>query len=393
MDSRERLLCVLNSKRPDRTPVTIFISDSDIEYGLVDSIILEKTEDTLGDLIRFHELLGIDIMLRLSTGIYEPIAFDIDTENWKNFWDIHRDNKTLTHRIVTPEGEIKEVFNLEGECFNGDYRSEWMKLRNARVEAFIKSIDDFEIIKKYRPEIPNYNFVFIKEAKERLGERGIVLPRVPSSVFNYACSLRKMEELFIDPYLNIEFYNELMGFCTKDVICVGTQIADGGGDAVRIIGNIASGDMVSSDFYREFIYIYEKRYIDALTNKGTKVLFHNCGKCANLLEVYRDLLEGHMLESFSSPSSGGDINSLKIAREVLGENIIMIGNLDQVHLLKSGSQEEIASSVEKIMKEMRDDKGFIFSTSDSLVPGTPSENIRTALEVALKTAVKNQKDE
>jgi uroporphyrinogen-III decarboxylase len=388
MNSRERLLRVLNGQKADRMPVTIFIGDTDIEYGLADGIIEKKTGDALRDVISFHDLLGIDIMLRLSTRIYEPIAFDIDSENWENIWEMQEDKRILTHRIITPEGEIKETFNLEGEHLNGNYKSEWMKLRNIRVEAFIKTADDLIIIKKYRPEIPNFDFGFIKEAKKRLGNRGIVLPRVPSSVFNYACSLRNMEELLVDPYLDIEFYRELMEYCTSDVVCVGSQIAAGGGDAVRVIGNIASGDMVSPDFYREYIYNYEKRYIDALAKNGSKVLFHNCGKCANLLEVYRDLLDGHMLESFSSPSSGGDIGSLRKAREALGEKVIMIGNLDQVHLLKNGTQQEITSSVEKIIEEMRDDKGFIFSTSDSLTPDTPAENIRIAVDVALKSAEK-----
>ncbi len=64
----------------------------------------------------------------------------------------------------------------------------------------------------------------------------------------------------------------------------------------------------------------------------------------------------------------------------------MIGNLDQVHLLKNGKKQEIVSSVENIIREMRDDKRFIFSTSDSLVPETPAENIRIAVEAAIQCA-------
>jgi hypothetical protein len=65
MTSRERLLNVLNGRTPDRTPVTLFVTDTDIEDGPPDCIIGNRTGDTIGDLMRFHEVLGIDIMLRI----------------------------------------------------------------------------------------------------------------------------------------------------------------------------------------------------------------------------------------------------------------------------------------------------------------------------------------
>ena len=77
-------------------------------------------------------------------------------------------------------------------------------------------------------------------------------------------------------------------------------MATAGVDVVMIVGNIAKGGIVSSNFYLKYIYLYEKRYVGALTDQGGKILFHNCGKCANLLEVYKELLSRNMRESFPS---------------------------------------------------------------------------------------------
>jgi len=384
MTSRERLLNIFNGDTPDRTPITLFITDTDIEDGPPDCIIEKRTNDTISDLIQFHEILGIDIMLRISTNVFEPIAFEQSAKDWAHVWELLEQKNYLIHKIITPERELKEEFNLEGEHFHGDYSEDWMKLRNVRVESLVKTREDLRIIKKYRPQIPAYDFSHIASIQRRLGERGIVLPRVPSSVFNYAAGLLKLEDLLIAPITSPDFYRELMDFCTDDVVQVGKKIVKAGGDVMRVVGNIANGGLVSSDFYREHIFPYEKRYIDSLTSNGSKVLFHNCGQCASLLEVYRAMLDGQALESLSSPASGGDIASLKSARRTLGDRIVMVGNFDQVHLLREGTRDDIHREVCRIFEETRGDNRFIFSTSDSIVPGTRKENIQALVDSAFE---------
>jgi len=105
MTLRERLLNVLNGKKTDRIPVSIFISDSDIEDGLADCILSEKSGDTISDLIRFNDILGLDAMLRIGINVYEPIGFDRNTDNWKNIWELKDNGRLLVHRIITPDGD------------------------------------------------------------------------------------------------------------------------------------------------------------------------------------------------------------------------------------------------------------------------------------------------
>ena len=233
----------------------------------------ERTDDVIADLIRFHEVLGIDIMLRISVDVFEPIAFGLNSDDWQNSWKFSDDKKRLAHTIDIPEGRLTEAFNLEGEQFHGDPTRDWMKLRNVRTEALIKEPSDLELAKKYRPEIPDYDLSHIEQIQQRLGDRGVVLPRVPSSVFNSAFGLRKLEDLFTDPLLKPDFYRELMEFCANDVIEVGRQIAKAGGDIMRVVGNVANSGMVGSRFYFEHIFSYEKRYIDSLTSLGSRVFF------------------------------------------------------------------------------------------------------------------------
>jgi hypothetical protein len=152
--------------------------------------------------------------------VFEPIAFDRDSDDWKNIWEFSEDKKHLMHRIVTPGGQLEEAFNVEGEDFHGDPSQDWMKLRNVRTESLIKGPEDLRIVQKYRLEIPTYDFSHIAGVERRLGDRGIVLPRVPSSVFNSAYGLRRLEDLLVDPIMNPGFYKELMEFCTDDVIAV-----------------------------------------------------------------------------------------------------------------------------------------------------------------------------
>ena len=246
--------------------------------------------------------------------------------------------------------------------------------------------EELELVKEYRPAIPGGDFSYIDAIQRRLGNRGIVLPRVPSSVFNSAFGLRKLEDLFTDPLLRPGLYRELMELCTEDVIGVGMQVLRAGGDVMRVVGNVANSGMVSGDFYMEHIFGYEKRYIDALSANGGKVLFHNCGQSFGLLEAYREMLDGLALESLATPACGGDVTDLRAARARLGDNVVMVGNFDQVHLLREGSAGEIKKAVKEIFEQVGDDPAFIFSTSDSIVPGTPKENIQILCEAALECA-------
>jgi hypothetical protein len=383
MTSRERLLSVFNGGNPDRTPVCTFISDTDVSDGLADNIIKTRSNDRINDLIKFHEVLDLDIMLRVSTDSYEPLAFNCKSSNWKNIWQ--PDDKYLIHKIITPLGELKEVFNLEGEIFPDDsYETNWMKLRNVRIEALVKTGDDLELIKKYRPAIPVYSLNHIPRIKRTLGDIGIILPRASSSVFNYAAGLVKLEDLLMAPYLDLNFYKDLMEFCTLDTIAVTCQVLETQPDVVRLIGNIANAGIVSGKFYFDYVFPYEKQLIDFITASNGKVLFHNCGKCSSFLKIYSRMLAGHALESLSQPQTGGDIENLKQARNLLGDKVVMVGNFDQVSLLKNGTPDQIRDEVKNIFRQTSGDKKFVFSTSDSIIPGTPAENIIALADMAKK---------
>jgi len=148
MTSRERLLKIFNGETVDRPAISLFVTDTDIEDGPPNCVIGNRTDDVIDDLIKFHEILSIDIMLRISIGVFEPIGFDLDAENWQNIWEPLKNGKFLVHRIITPEGEFKEVFNVEGEKFHGDYWDDWMKLRNVRTEALIKGAEDLRLARQ-----------------------------------------------------------------------------------------------------------------------------------------------------------------------------------------------------------------------------------------------------
>lgn len=384
MTSRERLLRVFGGEAPDRTPITLFVTDSDIEDGPPDCVLGQRTKDGLNDLIRFHEILGIDIMLRVGVDVLEPIAFDRDTSEWENLWTLSEGDKRLVHTIITPKGRLEEAFNLEGETFHGDYSKSWEKLRNVRTEFLVKTREDLELVKEFRPSIPVFDFSGVARASERLGDNGIVLPRGSSSVFNYAAGLMATQDILLKPLIEADFYADLMSFCLEDVIQVGQQVARAGGDVVRVVGNIANSGLVSPGFYSEHVFPYEKSYVDALASVGGLVLFHNCGQCFSLLGVYGEMLDRHALESLSTPRTGGDIVDLRLARDALGHSVTMVGNFDQIFLLREGTPGEIREEVLKIRDQTQGDDRFVFSTSDSIVPGTPGENIRALVDAAVE---------
>jgi uroporphyrinogen decarboxylase len=82
---------------------------------------------------------------------------------------------------------------------------------------------------------------------------------------------------------------------------------------------------------------------------------------------------------------GVDYNvSLSAARDALGPNFALQGNLDPAYMI-SDSPEMIAARVEVLLEEMRDQPGYIFNLGHGLPPNARLENIQAVLNTIRST--------
>ncbi len=209
----------------------------------------------------------------------------------------------------------------------------------------------------------------------------LLLPGCRIVHFNQAFYLRGLEDLLVDSLENFPFYDRLLRFRQKQGLTIVPEVVLCGADLGCVGANVANARLVSPKFYERYVFPYDQAYVSQIESAGLPVLFHNCGYIMPFLGIYARL-GCRALKSFTPPpNADGD---LAVAKGQIGREMVLVGNLDQIGLLRFGSKEDIESAVRQAIEQGAPGGGFILGTADHLYDKTPAENIRWAVEVARK---------
>jgi len=158
------------------------------------------------------------------------------------------------------------------------------------------------------------------------------------------------------------------------------DIEEAGVDVQCVGGNVPGG-FLGKEIYDNYILPYEKRYIDALQEKGTPVMYHNCGEIMNLVDSYKKL-GVRIVEPFS-PYPLGDAN-LKEAKQKVGNDYVILSGVDQVNVLQKGNIGLIEKVTRETMEIGKPGGNFIIQSADFLEFGTPVENVKAFVDTAIQ---------
>ncbi|MBC7334273.1 MAG: hypothetical protein H5T85_07455 [Actinobacteria bacterium] len=381
------MLKVINGQVPDRVPVSLFIHDEgNFLSQIYPDLDLEDPISCKFRLIDLERELGIDIILRMLHGIrpfwasYGGLNTETQTENWEVRLEEYRRGKSLVknYLIKTPEREFTQEFSIS-EIAPGTFSY-------ACTKKPIKSIDDLETAIKYEPPMRENYPVELKEmvckVKSYLGNDGITSIWVPAGAFNAAAGLVDLDLLYSIFLTDKLFFEKLMDFTLKRTLPFVEATCNSGIDTISIGGNVPGG-FLGSKIYEEYVLPYEKKYIELAKSKGVITIYHNCGQIMALVDSYKEL-GSDIVEPFSPPPLGdGDLREAKKKSE---GKFVIIGNVDQVNVLKDGSKELVRRVTEETIKIGKPGGKFILQTADYLEYGTPLENIKTYIETALKNS-------
>jgi uroporphyrinogen decarboxylase len=174
------------------------------------------------------------------------------------------------------------------------------------------------------------------------------------------------------------FLERMIGFHT-DLYCVLVEaMADAGLPAMVYTDDLAykSGPMLSPRLIEELYGDSYRRIIETAHAQGMKIVIHSCGNTTALLEWFADCgFDGvHPLE----PTAGMD---LAAAKDIVGERMCLIGNLDITHILVDASREEVFAAVRQAVADAGRGGGFILAPDHSH-PGISVERLRWMVEAA-----------
>jgi len=175
-----------------------------------------------------------------------------------------------------------------------------------------------------------------------------------------------------------EFVRRLIRFYT-DLCCVFIEaVADAGIPGYCYGDDMAyrSGPMFSPRTFEELFGDSLRRVTETAHAQGMKIIVHSCGNTYKLLDWFADCgFDGvHPLE----PTAGMELAEVK---EMVGERMALVGNIDVSHILVDGSREEVSGAVRQAIHDAGGGGGYILAPNHS--HGTVSvERLRWMMEAA-----------
>jgi uroporphyrinogen decarboxylase len=146
----------------------------------------------------------------------------------------------------------------------------------------------------------------------------------------------------------------------------------GGAEVICLGDDYASnhGPMMSPAVFRQFILPRLKRMVDLIHEEGALCVKHSDGNLYPLLEMI--VSAGPDGLNPIEPVAGME---LKKAKQLVGDRVCLVGNIDCGQLLPHGSVEDVRRAVRTAIAEAGPGGGFILSSSNSIHSSCRAENL------------------
>ncbi|WP_251859680.1 uroporphyrinogen decarboxylase family protein [Clostridium sp. Marseille-Q2269] len=146
------------------------------------------------------------------------------------------------------------------------------------------------------------------------------------------------------------------------------------GVSIGFADPVSSTSLISPKQFREFSLPALQKNVDKIKEKtGGAPAIHICGKSK---EIWEDVVNTGI-----SNFSIDNVEDLEEAKKIMGDRVVITGNVPPVDVVYNGNKEAIFQSVKQCIKKGHDSKkGYVLSTGCQIPMHTPIENIEMFME-------------
>lgn len=252
---------------------------------------------------------------------------------------------------------------VEAEAFGATINMSEHEIPNVtgRLVYDMESVEKLQIPSLSTARFPEY-LKANKLAVEKLSKpvlSGCIGP------YSLAGRLYDMSEIMIAIYIDPDTIHALLTKCTNLIISYCKELKSIGATGV-IIAEPAAG-LLSNEDCQMYSSDYVKMIIEAVQDDEFAVILHNCGNKGQCTPAMIDT--GAVALHFGNAADMVDV------LETCPENVIAMGNIDPVGILKQGSADTVYRSTTELLEKTAKYKNFVLSSGCDMPPMVPAENI------------------
>ncbi len=238
-------------------------------------------------------------------------------------------------------------------------------------------------------DIENYNFPdpyakgrfdAAQKAVAKYGDTYGIVADLETSFFETAWYLVGLEKLLMDLMLGAAYVPVLLDTIMHINTEIGKQLIELGADVIWCGDDFGSqnGMLISPELWRQVFKPRIKAMFEEFrrVNPDIKIAWHSCG---SIIPIIPDFIEIGLdiLNPLQPLAKDMDPDFLK---QNFGDSLIFFGGIDIQDLLPHGTPEQIKSEVKRVAGILGKDGGYIIAPAHNIQDDTPVENVLAFFE-------------
>jgi uroporphyrinogen decarboxylase len=370
MTSRERVLKALQHQTPDRVPMDL--------GGTVNSSIVKEGYERLRQYLGFPPSTAtfIDTMMR-------SMRVDEDVEVYFN-----TDFKGVFPCRSLPVKWLNENTYLDQWGITWTKKEEMFYYEQVNYPLTGEvTIRDLMGYSWPNPDDINNNDLEARIQKMRRETDKALILALPSPMIHTSQYLRGFEDWYMDCAANVKLIETMFDIVLEINMRIGENILQKAAKGVEIIKiaddlGMQSGLQVSPDFFRKTIKPRLKKYLDLIRAYApeTSIHMHSCGSIECILQ---DLIEIG-IDIINPVQVCAKDMSPEFLKKKYGDELCFWGGIDTQRVLPKGKPEDVEKEVERIVRTLGANGGYVLGAVHNIQPDVPPENIVAMYEHAKK---------